>query len=240
VFYLDFLRALHERLEPRTYLEIGVAQGHSLALSRCRSIGVDPAFEVSQQIVAPVSLLRATSEKYFAALEQAGATPFGELPVDLAYIDGMHLFEFALRDFIGLERHAATSSVIVFDDVLPRNQEEAARDRTVWPWTGDVFRAQYALAEHRADLFQVCVDTEPTGTLLVAKLDPGNRVLCQRLDDIVREYVQPDPQPIPGEILHRANAIAPAAALDLELWDELREQRAPGRLAGRRHERPAP
>jgi hypothetical protein len=89
-----------------------------------------------------------------------------------------------------------------------------------------VFRVQYALAEHRPDLLQVCVDTEPTGTLLVANVDPASEVLSERLDDIVREYVQPDPQPIPGEILDRANAIAPTEALDLDVWDELREQRA--------------
>jgi hypothetical protein len=236
--YLEFMQALHRRLAPRTYLEIGVAEGHSLALSRCRSIGIDPAFRVDQQLVAPVSLFRCPSDEYFARLGAQRERPFGELPVDLGYIDGMHHFEFALRDFIGLEHHAAPSSVIAFDDVLPRNQAEAARDRTTWPWTGDVFRVQYALAEHRPDLLQVCVDTEPTGTLLVAKLDPASEVLAERFDEIVREYVQPNPQPIPGEILDRANAIAPAAALELDLWDELRERRptkrAPsGRTAAR-------
>lgn len=230
--YLEFMQALHEQLAPRTYLEIGVAEGHSLALSRCRSIGIDPAFCVDQQLAAPVSLLRCTSDEYFARLHTQGERPFDDLPVDLGYIDGMHHFEFALRDFIGLERYAAVSSVIAFDDVLPRNQEEAERNRTNWPWTGDVFRVQYALAEHRRDLLQICVDTEPTGMLLVAKLDPASEVLPGRLDEIVREYVQPDPQLIPGEILDRANAIAPTAALDLELWAELRERRAPKRRAG--------
>jgi hypothetical protein len=232
VHYLEFMRALHERLAPRTYLEIGVSQGHSLALSRCRSIGIDPDFCVDQQLIAPVSLFRCTSDEYFARLSAEGTRPFGELPVDLGYIDGMHHFEFALRDFVSLERQATPSSVIAFDDVLPRNQEEAERDRTTWPWTGDIFRVPYALAEHRPDLVQVCVDTEPTGTLLVARLDPASEVLSERLDDIVREYVQPDPQPIPDEILGRVNAIGPTEALDLELWDRLRRQRASERPTG--------
>jgi hypothetical protein len=225
VFYLDFLRVLHERLAPRTYLEIGVAQGHSLALSRCRSIGIDPGFAVEQELRAPVSLLRCTSDEYFGALERASARPFGRLPIDLAYIDGMHHFEYALRDFIGIERYAARTSVVAFDDVLPRNVEEAARERAVLPWTGDVFRIGRALAAQRPDLFTITVATEPTGTLLVARLDPTSRVLAGRLDEIVREYVQPDPQLVPREVLERTNAVRPEVALALELWDESRAGR---------------
>ena len=45
--YLDFLPEVHRRLRPRAYLEIGVRWGHSLALSRCRSVGVDPAFGIT-------------------------------------------------------------------------------------------------------------------------------------------------------------------------------------------------
>jgi hypothetical protein len=58
MYYLEFLQALHERLAPRTYLEIGIAGGHSLALSRCRSVGIDPGFQVDQELLAPVSLIR--------------------------------------------------------------------------------------------------------------------------------------------------------------------------------------
>ncbi len=225
MFYLDFLRGLHERLQPRTYLEIGVAQGHSLALSRSRSVGIDPEFAVDQQIVAPTSLLRMTSDAYFERLEQSHARPFARLPIDLAYIDGMHLFEFALRDFIGVERYAARSSVVAFDDVLPRNVEEAARGGQPPNWTGDVFRIGPALAAHRPDLATLVVNTTPTGTLLVTDLDPSSRVLEERLDEIVREYVQPDPQPVPHGIIARTGALEPERALSLALWDELRQAR---------------
>ena len=225
MYYLEFLQALHERLAPRTYLEIGIAGGHSLALSRCRSVGIDPGFQVDQELLAPVSLIRSTSDEYFDRLEDDGRTPFEELPIDLAYIDGMHHFEYALRDFIAVERHAGPASVIAFDDVLPRNADEAARDRETLPWTGDVFRIPFALAAYRRDLLQICVDTEPTGTLLVANLDPSSQVLAEHLDDIVRDYVMPDPQPVPSETLRRVNAVEPAKALSMKLWDELRAAR---------------
>ena len=40
------LREVHEVLEPPTYLEIGIRHGDSLALARCPSIGVDPAYDL--------------------------------------------------------------------------------------------------------------------------------------------------------------------------------------------------
>jgi hypothetical protein len=227
MYYLEFLQALHERLAPRTYLEIGIAGGHSLALSRCRSVGIDPGFQVDQELLAPVSLIRSTSDEYFDRLEDDGRTPFEELPIDLAYIDGMHHFEYALRDFIALERYCSPSSVIAFDDVLPRNVDEAARETDRFPWTGDVFRIQFALAVHRPDLRLVCVNTEPSGTLLVANLDPHNTTLAQNIDEIVRENVVADPQPVPSAILRRVGALTPKRALTLTLWDKLR--------AGREH-----
>jgi hypothetical protein len=223
--YLEFLAALHERLAPRTYLEIGIAEGHSLALSRCPSVGVDPDFCITQELTGPTSLARCTSDEYFRRLDAGRASPFGELPVDLTYIDGMHHFENALRDFIGAERHSTRSSVIAFDDVLPRDVDEAARARQVWPWTGDVYWIPLALAEYRRDLRLVLVDTEPTGTLVVARLDPSSQVLSGSLDEIVRKYVVPDPQPVPGEILERAGAISPKRALGLRLWGQLRSTR---------------
>jgi len=178
--YLEFLDRLHVALAPRTYLEIGIRNGDSLALSRCPSIGIDPGFEVTRELRSPTTLVRSTSDRYFDHLPPEG--PFGDLPVDLAFIDGMHLLEFAVRDFANLERHSAWSSVAAFDDVLPRDVDMAARERHTQAWTGDVFRILDVLGTERPDLTLVVVDTEPTGLLLVLGLD-GNCVL----DKLVRQ-----------------------------------------------------
>ena len=66
----------------------------------------------------------------------------------LAFIDGMHLkLEFALRDFINLEKLTHPGSVVVFDDVLPRNNEEASRVRHSLFWAGDVYKVAVAPRE---------------------------------------------------------------------------------------------
>lgn len=227
VFYLDFLQRLHERLRPRTYLEIGIGEGDSLALSRCRSVGVDPEFVVTSEILAPVSLVRATSDDYFAGLEERGTTPFDGDPVDVAFIDGLHHFEQALRDFVHVERYATASSVVVFDDVFPRRRKEAARERRTLFWTGDVFWMPYALAKWRPDLSLLRVDTQPTGLLLVTGLDPASTVLAASLDAIEAEYVRPDPQPVPRAVLERRRAMKPGRALALPVWDDLVSARRP-------------
>lgn len=223
--YLEFLARLHSRLKPRTYLEIGVEAGYSLACSRCPSLGIDPDFEVVAALVAPTRLVRRTSDDYFAALADAGAGPFGPRPVDLAYIDGMHLLEYALRDFINIERYTGPAGVIGFDDMLPRTVDEASRELVAYPWTGDVFHIPDLLRRWRPELNQVMVDTEPTGTLLVTGLDRRNTVLAENLDEIVRETVAADPQPVPTRVLNREGAIDPAEALALPIWDELASRR---------------
>jgi Methyltransferase domain len=224
VYYDEFLSRLHGVLQPRTYFEVGVRDGHSLGLSGCRSIGVDPAFAVNTELRAPTSLLRTTSDEYFASL--GDDSPFGDLPIDFAFIDGMHLVEFAIRDFANVERHSHEASVIVFDDVLPRNIDEAAREIHTIEWTGDIYKVTAILASLRPDLVLTIVDTLPTGLLVVCKLDPQSQVIVDNMDEIVQAHVTPDPQYVPSTVLGRTAAVAPETALALPIWEELREARA--------------
>jgi hypothetical protein len=223
VRYLDFLERVHEVLEPPTYFEIGIRHGDSLALARAASVGIDPAYRLRTTPPNGTALFRETSDEYFDRADPLA--PFGGRPVALGFIDGMHLAEFALRDFINVERHSAWTSVVVFDDIYPRNVEMAARRRKTRAWTGDVYKMLAILARHRPDLVCLRVDTRPTGLLLVVGLDPGSSVLDDRYDDIVLEAVTPDPQPIPPAVLERRHALAPEAVLSASFWSLLREAR---------------
>jgi hypothetical protein len=222
--YLEFLDRLHALLQPRTYLEVGIRNGASLSLSRCTSIGIDPAFDLTATIGAPHELFEMTSDDFFASL--GSRAPFGATPIDLAFIDGMHLFEFALKDFINVERFCAPSSVVVFDDMLPRDVDEAARERHTRAWTGDVFKLRDALVARRPDLMLTLVDTEPTGLLVVSNLAPTNRVLEENLDQLIATYVQPDPQEIAPEVLDRTIAVTPETALSMRRWQSIRNRRS--------------
>ena len=247
----EFVRHLHRSFRPRNYLEVGVNDGRSLSLSRVPSIAIDPAFRVTEPLRCDLHLVKATSDDFFAGSNpiahlRSGRNPFrnlrrgrppfarytGGTVVDLSFIDGMHLFEFALRDFTNVERFSDWTSLILLDDMLPRNVDEAARDRHTGAWAGDVFKLAGVLAEHRPDLTLVPIDTEPTGVLVVLGADPDNRVLRDGHDRLVAEHATPDPQVVPTDIIERRGAVEPERFLASPILDHLVRGRARRRSSG--------
>lgn len=215
----NFLTGLHGHLRPRSYLEIGINTGKGLARSRTRTIGVDPSYAIKTEVACDLKLVRATSDDFFARADAMAW--FSEGVVDLAFIDGMHLFEYALRDFMNTERASTPAGVIVLDDMLPRSHAEAARKRHTVSWAGDVYKVALVLERYRPDLVVVPLDTAPTGLVLVAGLDPHSTVLTDHYDEIVAEYATPDPQEVPDVVRHRTDAADPEAVLASPVWEAL-------------------
>jgi hypothetical protein len=131
-------------------------------------------FKIDKPIHCDVQLIKSTSDDFFA--RDNPLAHFGGTAVDLAFIDGMHLSEFALRDFINIEPFMADTGVIVIDDVLPRNGLEAARDRKTEPWTGDVYKVIEILRRRRPDLLVLLMNTAPTGTAVIVGVDQASTV----------------------------------------------------------------
>jgi hypothetical protein len=227
----EFLEIVHRNYEPRSYLEIGINTGASLALSRTRTIGVDPAFAIEAEIHCDVQLVKLTSDDFFARERPLTHFPTGR--VDLAFVDGLHLVEYVLRDFMNVERHADWTSVILVDDVFPRYAARASRERgALTGWTGDVFKLPEVLRRYRPDLLSVALDTYPTGLLLVLGPDPENQILESHYDEIVAEYVSPDPQSVPEAVLRCDRAVEPASIAHSDLWETLRQARDSGEARG--------
>ncbi|HEX4539841.1 MAG TPA: class I SAM-dependent methyltransferase, partial [Acidimicrobiales bacterium] len=164
----QFLRVVHERYRPRSYLEIGINDGLGLAQSTTRTIGVDPDFRIEVELACDLELVKATSDEFFARAD--AVSWFSDGVVDFTFIDGLHIFEFALRDFMNTERLSTPASVVVLDDMLPRSASEAARNKHTLLWAGDVYKVAAVLERYRPDLTTVLLDTEPTGLLLVLGL----------------------------------------------------------------------
>lgn len=174
--YLQCLARVHAHLRPERYFEIGCRKGHSLALSRCESLAVDPAFRINVTLEAPCRLMRETSDEFF---ERADPCDLLGGAVDLAFIDGMHLVEFALRDFMNVERVMAPGGVIALDDVLPADLSWASRVHRRDPWTGDVYRLIPLLRELRPDLAIAVFDVDIKGLALITRVNPADQTLPQ-------------------------------------------------------------
>lgn len=194
VDYYDFLGTLHKALQPRTYVEIGVQTGDALKLADCASIGVDPAFilRVDVKGTKPLCLLfEETSDSFFARHDP---TALLGGPIELAFLDGMHQFEFLLRDFINMERHCRPDSLILLHDCLPPHFSMTSRKQASsrwnpapfrgW-WTGDVWKIVPVLRQYRPELSIDLLDCLPTGLAIVTGLDPQSQVLSQAYEEIV-------------------------------------------------------
>ena len=184
--YYGLLRRIHELRQPDLYVEIGVHEGHSLAFVQpgTRIVGVDPAPKVAEP-PPDTTIVAETSDDFFAN----PAALRGEA-IDLAFADGLHLWEQTLRDVANLERHSAPASVILIHDCNPIDEVTAARERTTAVWSGDVWKTVVALRRFRPDLSVVTADVGPTGLAIVTQLDPTNRVLFDRFDEIVNDIDQ--------------------------------------------------
>lgn len=211
----QFLAMLHETLKPRGYLEVGVFSGDSLRLVHrgTPAIGIDPNPHLHGHFPGHIHLFKMESDQFFLEYQPTSDPVVQMTHLDLAFIDGMHLMEYALRDFMNVERYANPRTVVVFDDVLPRNQHEAAREQCPGDWTGDVWKVPRVLGMLRRELRVILVDTEPTGTAVVFGLNPDSTRLHDMYDQMIAWGLD-QWQTVPQEVLDREGAMGPLEALE--------------------------
>jgi hypothetical protein len=185
--YLQLLARIHRHLRPGTYVGIGIETGACLTCAEPHTtiIGIDPKPQLKYRFGDQVRIFAETSDDFFARRDL-----FKELgrPVDLAFIDGMHLLEFALRDFINLERHALPTSTILAHDCLPLDERSSRRERVTTFSSGDTWRLIPCLKQYRPDLQIHTVATPPTGLAIIRQLDPSSTVLRDNLERISAEF----------------------------------------------------
>lgn len=173
--YRDVLRGLQQSVAPRTYLEIGVESGATLALSQAeQSIGIDPDFGPLNRTSLPPNcrLYERTSQEFFAENRQGEV--LGGMSLDLAFIDGLHLYDAAIADFAEVERWSTSKTVVLMHDALPIAGIYAARERRTRFWVGDVWKAVNVLLWTRPDLRIRIIATPPSGLVVVTRLSPSS------------------------------------------------------------------
>jgi hypothetical protein len=185
--YQELLGRIHRHLRPRTYLEIGVHAGRSLALAlpETRAVAIDPEPRpFVEEVKCSLRLFETTSDDFFARQD------LDELlgSVDLAFIDGMHLFEFALRDFTNIERFVHRDSVVLIHDCNPIDEVTSRRERETKVWTGDVWKLIPILREYRPDLTVAVVNVSPSGLGVVTGLNSQSTALTDHYAEICKRF----------------------------------------------------
>jgi hypothetical protein len=156
---VQVIQALADRLGARTYLEIGVQAGDTfLRLKIRKKIGVDPRFSISG--LAKLRWIRwnalnifneyhtTTSDQFFAGGALRGRK------LDLVFVDGLHVYEQALRDIENGLANLADSGLVIVDDCNPRSAASAdpVKAASQREWNGDVWKAIAFLRAARPDL----------------------------------------------------------------------------------------
>lgn len=188
--YNRFMDMLHTECLFNWYMEIGCRTGRTFAPVRGKTIAVDPFFRAESNIIGvkpALHVFQQTSDDFFAG----GFLKAMKVKLSFSFLDGMHLFEYLLRDFIATEKASNSRGVIALHDCCPFSHEMTTRDLENLPrhaWTGDVWKLIPILAEHRPDLKVTVLDASPTGLVLVSGLNPKSTVLERKYRDIVKAY----------------------------------------------------
>jgi hypothetical protein len=187
--YKLVLAAIHAALRPGFYLEIGVSAGDSLRLAHPATFacGVDPQPDIKHVLGPNMRVLAETSDAFFARYAERPA--FASRLIDLAFLDGLHTFDQTLRDFINVERRAAPGAIVMIHDCIPLDAVVAARERRSAFWTGDVWKILPILWARRPDLDIAVVGAEPSGLVVVRKLDPRSDLLDRDFDALVAAHM---------------------------------------------------
>ncbi|MCU0826950.1 MAG: class I SAM-dependent methyltransferase [Tabrizicola sp.] len=212
--YYSFLRELHASTLFDWYMEIGCRTGTSFAPVRSKTIAVDPFFRVDLNIIGQkpaLHVFQSTSDDFF----ESGFLQRNGIRLGLSFLDGMHLFEYLLRDFIGTEAASDPKGVIMMHDCAPGNFVMTTRDLSAikGAWTGDVWKLVPILQKWRPDLTLTMLDLRPTGMLCVSNLSPGNTVLQDHYSEIVAEYLDQTIESFGVERFFDLFEFAPAAQM---------------------------
>jgi predicted O-methyltransferase YrrM len=189
----DYLYSLVRHLRPSTTVEVGMANGLStLFIAQAlrenghgQHIAIDP-FQFTDWTGAGVALLRSAglesvvrliekpSHQALPELEQAGTR------AQFVFIDGSHLFDYALTDFLCSDRLLDVGGLIAFDD-------------SDWPAIKQVIRFVLANRRYEVAFPDVVIETPKVSpTLSGTVLRRAGRALPKLGQKLRQDFLVPD------------------------------------------------
>jgi hypothetical protein len=170
------------------------------------AIGVDPNPRIAGPLEAETHIFPETSDAFFA--RRGPDAVLGGKPLGVGFIDGLHLYEQALKDFINLEAYCGPRSVILLHDTVPLDEPTSRRSCDTAFHTGDVWKIVLCLKELRPDLDIFTIAAPWTGLTLVTGLDPASRVLADNYEQAVAKFIDLPFATIEGSMATALNMVA--------------------------------
>ncbi len=170
----EVIQYLINKKNCKHYLEIGVFNGEVFFKIKAQhKYAVDPAFRFAKETKYKMMLknksnitakfFTKTSDDFFK--ENAPAL-FSKKKIDLCFIDGMHEFDFVLRDTINALNYLDEKGIIILHDCNPLTAE-AEISFADWKnrgftgeWNGDVWKIIVHLKSVRDDINVFTLDTD--------------------------------------------------------------------------------
>jgi hypothetical protein len=163
---LDLIQRLIDTRGYSTYLEIGVLGGVVFFAVKCRrKIAVDPEFKLNwkgklgEAVRNPYNLNSSFHEmKSDDFFEREASRIFLKSKLDIALVDGMHEFRYALNDVLNCLSYLNNNGVIIMHDCNPQTAEAASsfadwqRSSYEGYWNGDVWKVIHHLRQNKPEL----------------------------------------------------------------------------------------
>jgi hypothetical protein len=192
-----------ERVQAKTYLEIGIRTAETIAGVQVRSrIGVDPSPKIAKRVTIQrwfkgnkFQVCRMTSDHFFNT-HAADVLCDG---IDIALIDGLHTYGQSLRDVENALKYLNNHGMIIMHDCNPASELHAypvaksidelkmarkADPQKHWPkaWNGDVWKALWHLRCTHPELNIFTLNCDH-GLGIVLKRPAGSKAIDADLAD---------------------------------------------------------
>ncbi|OGI09870.1 MAG: hypothetical protein A2Y40_08510 [Candidatus Margulisbacteria bacterium GWF2_35_9] len=162
-----------------SYLEIGVRRGENIISVKADiKIGVDPCLQLDKLTPRYKKKLKKSNNIEFHEIKSDEYFLKNDLTFDVVFIDGLHVYEQAMKDILNALNLLKENGVIVVHDCNPLSEKAAQRNHTDGVWNGDVWKVILDISENYSNLDYFVLDAD-FGLGIISKKNNNDKFLIE-------------------------------------------------------------